>query len=148
MKRGSSLFFLIILSGIWTFAFGQKSQEPPHFYNVDTERKIKGTIQEIIMEPRYKDRSPFLVVVLEERRTQQKFTVEISPVRFFTYDFHKGEKIEVLGSIYSSENGSQNIIARQILYRGEVLILRDRNGFPAWRGGGMKAGQKRKGKRF
>jgi len=148
MKRGLSLFLLIILLGIWAFAFVQKSQEPLHFYNVDTERKIKGTIQEIIMQPRYRDRSPFLVVVLEEKKTQQKFMVEISPVRFFTYDFHKGEEIEVLGSIYSNDEGSQNIIARQILYRGEVLILRDRNGFPAWRGGGMKAGQKRKGKRF
>jgi hypothetical protein len=99
------------------------------------------------MEPRYKGSSPFLIIKIEEKKTKQKFIVEISPVRFFTHDFHKGEELEVVGSLYSKE-GSQNIIARQIRFRGEIIILRDKHGFPAWRGGAMKHKKRRKGKRF
>lgn len=147
MKKGLSLFIMVYLLGFWSFSSDQDPQKPLHFYNVDTEKKIKGTIQEIIMEPRYKDSSPFLIIRLEEKKTHQKFIVEISPVRFFTHDFHKGEELEVVGSLYSKE-GSQNIIARQMRFRGEIIILRDKNGFPAWRGGGMKLKKRRKGKRF
>jgi hypothetical protein len=147
MKKGLSLFIMAYLLGFWSFSSGQEPQKPLHFYNVDTEKKIKGTIQEIIMEPRYKDSSPFLIIRLEEKKTHQKFIVEISPVRFFTHDFHKGEELEVVGSLYSKE-GSQNIIARQIRFKGEIFILRDKRGFPAWRGSGMKHKKRRKGKRF
>lgn len=147
MKKGLGLFIMVHLLGFWSFSSGQEPQKPLHFYNVDTEKKIKGTIQEIIMEPRYKDSSPFLIIRLEEKKTHQKFIVEISPVRFFTHDFHKGEELEVLGSLYSKE-GSQNIIARQIRFKGEIFILRDKRGFPAWRGSGMKHQKRRKGKRF
>ena len=145
MKKGLSLFIMVYLLGFWSFSSGQEPQKPLHFYNVDTEKKIKGTIQEIIMEPRYKGSSPFLIIKLEEKKTHQKFIVEISPVRFFTHDFHKGEELEVVGSLYSKE-GSQNIIARQMRFRGEIIILRDKHGFPAWRGGGMKHQKRRKGK--
>ncbi|TES87265.1 MAG: hypothetical protein E3J89_00970 [Candidatus Aminicenantes bacterium] len=147
MKKGLSLFIMVYLLGFWSFSSDQEPQKPLHFYNVDTEKKIKGTIQEIIMEPRYKGSSPFLIIRLEEKKTHQKFIVEISPVRFFTHDFHKGEELEVVGSLYSKE-GSQNIIARQMRFRGEIIILRDKHGFPAWRGGGMKHQKRRKGKGF
>jgi len=147
MKKGLSLFIMVYLLGFWSFSSDQEPQKPLHFYNVDTEKKIKGTIQEIIMEPRYKGSSPFLIIRLEEKKTHQKFIVEISPVRFFTHDFHKGEELEVVGSLYSKE-GSQNIIARQMRIRGEIIILRDKHGFPAWRGGGMKHQKRRKGKEF
>lgn len=143
MRRGFSTIVLILA----VFQCTIFSQKPDHFYNVDTEKKIKGTIQNIVMESRYKDASPFLIVVLEEKKTEEVYNVEISPVRFFTHDFHKGEDLEVTGSLYSKE-GEKNIIARQIRFRGEIIILRDKKGFPAWRGGEMKQKKRRKGKRF
>ncbi len=143
MRRGFSTIVLILV----VFQCTIFSQKPGHFYNVDTEKKIKGKIQNIVMESRYKDASPFLIVVVEEKKTEEVYNVEISPVRFFTHDFHKGEDLEVTGSLYSKE-GEKNIIARQIRFRGEIIILRDKKGFPAWRGGEMKQKKRRKGKRF
>ncbi|MGD2245954.1 MAG: hypothetical protein PVI11_05335 [Candidatus Aminicenantes bacterium] len=137
----------VILMGLFVFLDAILCQTTGHFYNVDTENKINGTIHRIIMEPRYKDASPFLIVVMEEKKTKEMYNVEISPVRFFTHDFHKGEVLEVTGSEYSTD-GQKNIIARQIRYRGEVIMLRDKKGFPAWRGGKMKQRKRRKGKRF
>jgi hypothetical protein len=147
MKKGLSLFIIVYLLGFWSLSSGQEHQKPQHFYNVDTEKKVKGTIQEINMEPRYKDSSPFLIIKLQEKKTNQEFFVEISPVRFFTHDFHKGEEIEVVGSLYLKD-GNQNVIARQIRLKGEIIILRDKRGFPAWRGGSMEHKKRRKGKGF
>jgi hypothetical protein len=64
-------------------------QESRHFYNVDSEKKIEGQIQEIKMEPRYKGSAPFLVIKLEEKGTQTVYNVEVSPIWFFDHDFHK-----------------------------------------------------------
>ena len=139
--------FFIILLILAVFQGTVFSQKPDHFYNVDTEKKIRGTIQRIVMESRYKDASPFLIVVLEEKKTEEVYNVEISPVRFFTHDFHKGEELEVTGSLYSKD-GEKNIIARQIRFRGEIIMLRDKKGFPAWRGGKMKQKKRKKGTRF
>ncbi len=139
--------FFIVLLMLAVFQSTVFSQKPDHFYNVDAEKKITGKIQRIVMESRYKDASPFLIVVLKEKNTDEIYNVEISPVRFFTHDFHKGEELEVTGSLYSKD-GQKNIIARQIRFRGEIIMLRDKKGFPAWRGGEMKQKKKRKGKRF
>jgi hypothetical protein len=117
---------------------------------VDQEIRIEGKIQKIVMEPRYKDKSPFLIVTLEEKKSKKIFTIEISPVGFFDQDFHKGEDLAVTGSLTSSGEMENNIIAREVQSRGETFILRDKHGFPTWRGGkGMMSRKgKRKGKRF
>ena len=85
MRKG----FFIILLILAVFQGAVFSQKPGHFYNVDTEKKIRGTIQRIVMESRYKDVSPFLIVVLEEKKTEEVYNVEISPARFFTHDLQR-----------------------------------------------------------
>lgn len=136
------IFLLAVLS-----SSGQKME---NFYDVDREIRIEGKIQNIVMEPRYTNNSPFLIVTIEEKDTKKIFTVEISPVGFFDQDFHKGEHLVVTGSLTSSGTAENNIIAREVQSRGETFILRDKHGFPAWRGGKgqMIRKGKRKGKRF
>ena len=62
------------------------SQEPPHFYNVDREVDINGTVREVIMEPRYQDKAAFLTVVLEDKKTGKRYDVGKSCVRFRKLD--------------------------------------------------------------
>lgn len=147
MKRaGKVLWFIILLLASFP-AFGQKTE---HFYNVDKEIRIEGKIQKIVMEPRYKDTASFLIVYLEEKDTKKLYTVEISPVWFFDQDFHQGEHLTVTGSLTSSGENGLNLIAREVQMRGDTLILRDKHGFPTWRGGKGLSSRKgrRKGKRF
>jgi len=143
MKR--RLFLLAYLLGclIISVSFGQKSR---HFYNVDSEKKIEGRIQDIKMEPRYKSTAPFLVIKLAENGTQTVYNVEISPIWFFDQDFHKGEDLTVIGSYYLTDGKTPSIIAREIRYRGRTLALRDKHGFPNWRGGQMKGKARKRGK--
>lgn len=147
MKRAGKILGTLILLLTSFPSFGQKTE---HFYNVDKEIRIEGKIQKIVMEPRYKDTAPFLIVYLEEKDTKKLYTVEISPVWFFDQDFHQGEHLTVTGSLTSSGENGLNLIAREVQMRGDTLILRDKHGFPTWRGGKGLSTRKgrRKGKRF
>ena len=128
-------------------ALGQKNE---HFYNVDKEVSIEGNIQKIAMEPRYDDKSSFLIITLEEKDTKKIYTIEMSPAGFFDQDFHRGEHLKVTGSLTASGETESNIIAREVQSKGETFILRDKHGFPTWRGGkGLTSRKgKRKGKRY
>jgi len=132
MKRLSLRGWILFLFFTTLFSYGQKKE---HFYNVDKEVTVKGSIKEIKMEPLYKNTSPFLIVILEEKKTKNTFNVEISPVWFFDHDFHQGESLVIRGSLYQSEDSAQNIIAREVQFSGQILLLRDKHGFPNWRGG-------------
>lgn len=143
MRKRNFIYSLLVvglLAGI------SLAQTPQHFYNVDSEKRVDGTIQEIVMEPRYKDRAPFLVLKLEEKGTHKLYNVEVSPAWFFERDFHKGEDLTVVGSFYTTDAGKMNIIAREVRFKGEILVLRDKHGFPSWRGGQSGGKGRRRGK--
>ena len=67
--RWKIIFSLVLLSTlIFNTAIGQDQQ---HFYDVDKETKRKGQIKEMVMVPRYKNTSPFLIVMLDEKKMTQ-----------------------------------------------------------------------------
>jgi hypothetical protein len=144
MKFRSLVSLLAWLAGSSLFLSGQPSggQAGP-FYNIDTEKRVEGTIRELLFEPRYEDRAPFLILLLEEKKSGEVYRVEVSPVWFFDRDLHAGERVTIVGSLYAKE-GTRFIIARELQAAGETFLLRDSRGFPSWRGGKMKrAGQRR-----
>ena len=138
----------LILCG-WAAAAALAGQESPgqaagHFYNVDKEVRIEGTVQEIRFEPRYKDRAPFLVLVLQRAGAEETYIVEVGPSWFFGQDIHQGERMTVVGSLA----GEGAVIARQLRLRGETVIVRDKKGFPSWSGGAARPRGKRRGGSF
>lgn len=118
------------------------------FYNVDTEIRISGTVEEIKFEPRYKDRAPFLVIVVKESEAGLRDTIEVGPSWFFGPDLHQGEQVEIIGSVIRNEEGMRFVIARELRIGGETLIVRDSRGFPGWRGGGGRTSGRRRGRGF
>jgi hypothetical protein len=141
---------IVLMTGAVLAALGQQpgqlqAQPAVRFYNVDTENQIEGVIEQVLFEPRYENRAPFLIVILEEKKTSQKFRVEVSPVWFFNRDLHKGEPVKIIGSLYTKDDDAY-IIARELKTGGETFKLRDSRGFPNWRGGPMKQKGKRQGR--
>lgn len=134
MKRVAMMmaFGMLVAAGLLRAQGRPGPQE--HFYSVDSERRVEGTIQDVLFEPRYQDRAPFLVLVVEEKGTGVRYRVEVSPAWFFGRDLHKGESVRILGSYYAKD-GVDNLIARQLQAGGETFRLRDSRGFPTWRGG-------------
>jgi len=146
MRRIWIFSLFLIFAGSYIFTSEQKKNE--HFYNVDKEIKIQGTISEIILEPRYQGSAPFLILLLEQDESKNKYYVEVSPTWFFEQDFHKGEQLFVIGSLYSGQGDTQNIIAREMQSKGKTMVLRDKRGFPNWRGGQNNRQMRKKGKRY
>ncbi len=96
----------------------------------------------------------------------------MSPSWYFSLNLLKGSQVEVTGSVAEPsktinqtaqrevEPGKEPVlvIARSIVFQGEIFHLRDNNGFPLWRGkrqmnrerrareGEGKGKQKRKGR--
>jgi hypothetical protein len=136
---------LSAISILLIWSSGAARQAEP-FYNLDTEIRIQGVVRGILFEPRYKDRASFMVIDLEERGTGQTFRVDVSPSWFFDEDLHKGEKVEIVGSLVQASGGLKSVIAREIRLRGETLVLRDQRGFPEWRGGVAGRGARRRGR--
>ncbi len=125
--------FVILLAAL---AAGRAAgQTPARFYDVDKEVRFEGTVREIVLEPRYKDTAPFLVLRIEEAGKPGLADVEISPSWFFREDVHGGEKVKGIGSLSQAPDGTRTIIARELQFRGEILTLRDKRGFPSWQGG-------------
>ena len=143
MRNSRLPLFLMALAALLRPALAQQAG---HFYNIDKEIKIEGTIQEIRLEPRYEKTAPFLIILLQQKNTGQKFMVEVSPAWFFSQDFHKGEAMKVVGSVYTKGDGPQNVIAREIQYLGKTYAVRDKQGFPNWRGGPGGLQKRRRGK--
>lgn len=135
----------LILCG-WAAAAALAGQESPgqttpgHFYNVDKEVRIEGTVREIRFEPRYKDRAPFLVLVLQRAASDETYLVEVGPSWFFGQDMHQGERMSVVGSLA----GERALIARQLKFRGQTIVVRDKKGFPSWSGGAARPRGKRR----
>jgi len=149
MKRAGTLLAAMLLAvgpgAAWGGQAGRApAQKSAYFYNVDTERRVEGVVQEVLFEPRYEDRAPFLILLLEEKKTGNPFKVELSPAWFFGHDLHKGEPVKIVGSFYAQDNESF-IIARELRTGGETFKLRDSRGFPNWRGGPMKGKGRRRG---
>ena len=94
MRFNGLVVWLLLLSGGALLVPGREAagQTVP-FYNVDTERQVKGIIREILFEPRYKDRARFLILILEEKQSREIYRAEISPAWFFDHDLHVGESV-------------------------------------------------------
>jgi len=137
----------LLLALFVLFSCAVSAQEIPHFYNMDTETTLVGKVEEIVLEPRYENRAKFLILIVKNKEGRD-FICEISPSWFFNKDFHKGEHLSLVGSLYVDLEGRSHLIARQLKFQGELMVLRDKNGFPSWRGGKDKVEPKRRRKRF
>ena len=135
---------VVVLALTWVSLSAQQSQ---HFYNKDTEKTFEARVEKIMMEPRYEGTSKFLILVVKDSKGQD-LICEVSPSWFFSKDFHRGERLNITGSLYEGLEGEAHMIVRQIRLQGELMVFRDKNGFPNWRGGKGKAEPKRRRKRF
>lgn len=122
----------------------EKPRTTPPFYDVKKEIRIDGVVQAVHFEPRYEGTAAFLMLDLKERTTNDRYVVEISPGWFFTHDLHRGERVNILGSLVSAGDSDSVLIAREVRLQGEVVQVRDARGFPNWRGGPKQLGKRKR----
>jgi len=145
MKAAIALLLAVAsLAAAQTPLPGEKPRQTPPFYDVKTEVRVEGVVQAVRFEPRYEGTAAFLILDLEERTTNRRFLVEISPAWFFARDIHQGERMKILGSLAPAGESGPILIAREIQVEGETIQVRDARGFPNWRGGPRQMGKRKR----
>ena len=148
MKRIGINFTIFLVAAAAALASVQDPQgQQVKYYRVDQVITLKGEIIEIKTEKCYQDKD-FIVLYLKEKKSGDRYRVEVSPGWFFTMDLPTGSQIEVTGST-GKVGETDLLIAQSITFRGELNQFRDKSGFPLWRGKGkyMKDARQGKGKR-
>jgi len=123
--------FILMILFFEIFVFGETNKF--HFYNLKKVVALEGKILDFKSEKVYRRRSDFFFIYLEDKNGE-KVKVEVCPKWFFNEDLAKGMKIKVKGSDLGKEDEYRYLIAKEIEFGGDKVILRDKFGFPLWRG--------------
>jgi hypothetical protein len=126
-----NLLQLALIAVVATSAF---SQSPPK-YDPATETTVKGTVRELKLVPPTGGK-PIVYLVTNTGPDKEKDTVQIllCPKSFLDQmgiAFKVDETIEVKGSKVK-QDGTDLILAREMVKAGETLTFRFPDGKPAW----------------
>jgi hypothetical protein len=136
-SRGSRgiLFLLIcvaVLLGIPAGAQKTESKTPgPPKYDLQTETKVKGSIEEVKMPPKGGEKE---IVHLMVKVGPDTLDVYLSPKSFLDdmgMDFSKGDEISLTGSKVKVGE-TDLILAREVVKGNNTFTLRDDKGGPVW----------------
>jgi hypothetical protein len=111
-------------------AVAQKAQQTNRpKYDVDTETKIKGTVEEVKLPPKGSEKE---IVHLLVKTGTDTVDVYLSPKSFLDdmgVSFSKGDEIVLTGSRVK-QGEADLILAREVVKGTDTLVLRDAKGNP------------------
>jgi hypothetical protein len=125
---------LLLLAACLVPAGAQKSQpedSSPPKYDVHTETKIKGVVDEIKSLP-FGSRKDFTQLTLKSG--DQTVYIYVCPKPFqdeMGISFTKGDEVAVTGFKYKQE-ALDMIMARELVKGTDTLMFRDDKGLPVW----------------
>jgi hypothetical protein len=132
-RQCTSLVFLFIASAFLSLAVrpAVASEPNPPKYDLQTETKIKGTVQDVTLPASGHEKE---VVHLVLKIGNDTIDVYLCPKSFLDemgVEFNKGDEIAVTGSKVKSGDADL-VLARQAQKGSDTLILRDDKGNPVW----------------
>jgi len=103
-------------------------------YNPNTVETIEGEVVDITYNPSKKNAAMMGVHMLV-KTTTETVPVHLGPTWYMEQQefIKKGDKLTVTGSRITF-NGAPALVAAIVIRNQMTLHLRDRNGYPAWRG--------------
>ena len=126
------LILAVALAGV--AAHAQKSQpnttSPPK-YDLHSESKIKGTIDEVKLPPKGSEKEIAHLLIKEGANSVD---IYLCPKTFFDdmgMSFAKGDEITVTGSKVK-QGETEIVLAREIVKGNDTFALRDDKGEPVW----------------
>jgi hypothetical protein len=103
----------------------------PPKYDLHTEAKMKGTVDEVKLPAKGNDRE---VVHLLMKNGEEVVDLYFCPKAFMDdmgVSFSKGDELAVTGSKVKY-GGADLVLAREVVKGTETLVLRDEKGDPVW----------------
>lgn len=135
MKRSHNLKALFVIATILilsaTALWAQKtgSQTVGQKYDLTTETKLKGLVEEVKVIP-----GPAEGIHLNVKNGTETIFIHVAPEAFLKdmdVSFNKGDEVEIVGSKIKVDNQDE-VLAREITKNSNSLTLRDKKGIPIW----------------
>jgi hypothetical protein len=124
--RSKIFFSIATLAFAWS---ALNAQTAPPKYDLHTETKLKGTVEEVRLPPKAND-----VVHLMMKNGEDVVDLYFCPKSFMDdmgVAFSKGDEIAFTGSKVKY-GGTDLILAREVVKGSDTLVLRDDKGNPVW----------------
>ena len=130
--RCSMLFFWLILAFLCVAAIAQKdpTSNPPK-YDLHTETKIKGTVEEVKLPPKGSEKEAAHLLVKTGTDTLDVYLCPKSFLVDMGVSFSKGDEIALTGSKIK-QGEADVVLAREVVKGTDTLVLRDDKGNPVW----------------
>lgn len=121
----------IVLLSIAPLALAQKTdaKKPAAKYDAATEVKLKGTIEEVKVDPAENEGTHLML-----KSGTDTILVHVAPPEFlkeYEINLAKGDQVTVLGSKLTID-GTDEVLAKEITKGDNTATLRDRKGTPVW----------------
>ena len=129
----ASLLSLLIASAFLALVMrpAVASEANPPKYDVQTETKIKGTVQDVTLPASGHEKEVVHLVLKIDNDTIDVYLCPKSFLDDMGVEFKKGDEIAVTGSKVKSGD-TDLVLVRQAQKGSDTLILRDDKGNPVW----------------
>jgi hypothetical protein len=107
-----------------------KQMTPPK-YDLQTEAKMKGTVEEVKLPAKGSEKDAAHLLVKNGTDLVDVYLCPEAFLKDMGFSFTKGDEIALTGSKVKKENG-ELILAREVVKGTDTLVLRDDKGGPVW----------------
>lgn len=109
----------------------QKADTNSPKYDVHTESKMKGTVEEVRLPPKGSEKEVAHLLLKSGADTADVYLCPKSFLDDMGVSFSKGDEIALTGSKVKQGEG-ELILAREVVKGTDTLVLRDDKGNPVW----------------
>jgi hypothetical protein len=110
----------------------QKAQEAsPPKYDVHTESKMKGAVEEVKLPPKGSEKEVAHLLLKTGADTLDVYLCPKSFLDDMGVSFSKGDEISLTGSKVK-QGEADLVLAREVVKGTDTLVLRDEKGNPIW----------------
>jgi hypothetical protein len=100
-------------------------------YDLQSEAKFKGTVEEVKLPPKGSERDPAHLLVKIGTDTMDVYLCPGSFLDDMGISFKKGDEIALTGSKVKQDTADL-VLAREVVKGTDTLVLRDDKGKPIW----------------
>jgi hypothetical protein len=129
-SRKSIFLAIAILSALPLVAQKARETNRPK-YDVNTETKMKGTVEEVKLPPKGSEKEIAHLLVKTGTDTVDVYLCPQSFLDDMGVSFSKGDEIALTGSRIK-QGEADLILAREVVKGADTLVLRDAKGNPVW----------------
>ncbi len=130
-RKSLALAWPLVLALLAPLLLAQDASEVSPKYNVNTEVTLKGTVDDIKEVPNPKGQIGVYLMVKSGSAITEVRLCPNSFLKEFEVVFHKGDDLTITGSKVRV-NDKDVILAREIEMGNNKIVLRDKQGVPAW----------------